>query len=79
MDLSGCVDNMLSPHVVALLIQSTEVVPRGPQHRPSGWLLLSWSCLVVATDTTDRSTASKKAIHESADDNTVNMVGKLPH
>ena len=79
MDLSGCVDNMLSPHVVAAVIQSTEVVPRGPQHWTSGWLLLSWPCLVVATDRDDRSMTSTNAIVEAAVDDTVYVVHKLPH
>jgi hypothetical protein len=75
--LCAFVDNMLSPHVVELMIQSTEAVPRGPQHGSSGAVLLAWPCLVVATDTADRSTASKKAMCESAVDNTVDVVGEV--
>ena len=75
--LCAFVDNMLSPHMVELMIKSTEVVPRGPQHGSSGAVLLAWPCLVVATDTADRSSASKKAMCESAVDNTLGVVGEV--
>ena len=70
---------MVSPRVVELMIQSIDVAPRVPQHRPSGWLLLPWPYLVVMTDTADNSTPLNNEMLEAAVHNIVDVVGELPH
>ena len=79
MDLCGSVDNMSSPCAVVLLTQTNVMVPRGPQHRASGWLLLPWPSLVVATGMDDHSTASWSAVTESTVDDTVGVDCRAPH
>ena len=75
----GCIGNILSPCVLALLAQTNDVVPRGPQHWPSGRLLVSWLSLVLVRSTADHSTASWRAMTESTVDNLVDMIREVPH
>ena len=75
----GDVGNTLSPCVLALLVQTNDVVPRGPQHWPFGRLLLSWLSLVLVRSTADHSTASWRAMTESTVDNFVDMIREVPH